>query len=136
MTHAEFSQGVEQGEINTALRRKNGLNKHDRRSSEYNRHNQQRQKKEKKPPVSYFTVPDPAALRDTILSDAVQQKAKTLKFPDGTIKQTVRLEFPVGIAYNKKREKIETHWMQVEYAKKHGMHYYPIVPLPGRSDAD
>ena len=135
MTHAEFSKGVEQGEINTALRRKNGLNKHDRRSSEYNRHNQQRQK-EKKPPVSYFTVPDPAALRDTILSDAVQQKAKTLKFPDGTIKQTVRLEFPVGIAYNKKREKIETHWMQVEYAKKHGMHYYPIVPLPGRSDAD
>ena len=40
MTHAEFSQGVERGEINTALRRKNGLNKHDRRSSEYNRHNQ------------------------------------------------------------------------------------------------
>ena len=70
MTHAEFSKGVEQGEINTALRRRNGLNKHDRRSSEYNRHNQQR-KKEKKLPVSYFTVPDPAALRDTILSDAV-----------------------------------------------------------------
>ena len=89
-------------------------------------------RKRKKPPVSYFTVPDPAALRDTILSDAVQQKAKTLKFPDGTIKQTVRLEFPVGISYNKKREKIETHWMQVEYAEKHGMHYYPKVPPSGK----
>ena len=117
-------------EINTKLRKNGGIDKHDPKSNEYQRHRRQMQK-DGKAPASKFTVKNPSELREEILSEKAQSTARTFEI-NGIVKQEIQLDRSIGIAYNKKREKIETRWLTVKYSPKDGMHYYPIVPPVGK----
>ena len=112
----EFQSRMAKDEINTKLRKNGGIDKHDPKSNEYQRHSRQMQK-DGIAPASKFTVKNPSELREEILSEKAQSTARTFEI-NGIVKQEIQLDRSIGIAYNKKREKIETRWLTVEYSPK------------------
>lgn len=124
MPYSKFSSMVNKGEVNTRLIKKGGINKHDAKSLEYHAYAQKRAA-QGKPKPSHFTVENPEELRSYILSDEGIKKSKFLLRYDGVIEQTIILDKPVGISYNKTNKPVTTNMLVVEYSAKNGMHYYP-----------